>query len=474
MCLLANGSLPVIKEGYLRERYLIKTVLMNRPSFRLNYLTWVVACVVVSGTSWTGISRQAQRPNIIYIMVDDLGYADLSCYGRPDYQTPNIDKLASQGIKFMNAYAAAPVCTPSRAAFMTGQYPARMPVGLIEPLEGSARDSLIGLDPSRPSVAAGLREKGYETLLVGKWHLGIQPESSPLRNGFDYFYGFKAGAVDYLSHKSSNKRRNDLVENDRSIRTEGYMTDLLQAKAIELIRQPRPKPFFMSLMFSAPHWPWQAPGDGPYPDSLSFMDVGSPATYAAMMKSLDDAVGAVMKALDDQNLARNTVVILTSDNGGERFSNMGIYKGRKMQLWEGGIRVPAFVRWPQSIKAGSTTNQVAITMDWTATLLALAGNLPATDKPLDGIDLMPVMTGKSNEIARTLYWRIFQRMQHKAMRKGNWKYLQDEKGATYLFDLTTDPREQTNLGEKQAGILGELQAMYAKWETTVLKPVPLK
>lgn len=407
-------------------------------------------------------------------MVDDLGYADLSCYGQKEYQTPHLDKLAAQGMKFMNAYAAAPVCTPSRAAFMTGQYPARVPVGLIEPLEGSARDTMIGLTPSYPSVATRLQENGYETLLVGKWHLGSPPEFSPSRNGFNYFFGFKAGAVDYVSHKSYQSRRRDLFENERLVVTEGYMTDILQAKAIELIKQPHNKPFFLSLMFSAPHWPWQAPGAEAYPDSLSFVAGGSPATYAAMMKSLDNAVGAIMQALDEQNLSTNTVVIFTSDNGGERFSDMGIYKGGKMQLWEGGIRVPAFVRWPKKIKAGSTTNQVAITMDWTATILSLAGRKLATNPSLDGIDLTPFMAGNSGEVSRTLYWRLFQRTQHKALRKGNWKYIQDEKGVAYLFDLTTDPGERTNLREKQVGVFEELQAMYAKWETTVLKPVPLR
>ena len=434
----------------------------------------LLPCVILLGFVSLGSSRRSQRPNIIYIMVDDLGYADLSSYGRKDYQTPHLDKLAAQGITFRNAYAAAPVCTPSRTAFMTGQYPARVPVGLIEPLEGSNRDSMLGLTPSHPSVATHLKANGYETFLVGKWHLGIKPEFSPLQNGFDYFYGFKAGAVDYISHKSPEDRSRDLYENERPVVTEGYMTDLLKGKAIELIKQTHTKPFFMSLMFSAPHWPWQAPGAQAYSDTLPFTAGGSPATYAGMMSSLDRAVGDIMKALDEQNLAANTVVIFTSDNGGERFSNMGIYKGRKMQLWEGGIRVPAFVRWPRKIKPATMTNQVAITMDWTATIASLAGSKPSGNTGSDGIDLMPVMTGQRDEVSRTLYWRIFQRTQHKALRKGNWKYLQDEKGNTYLFDLATDPIEATNLREKQVRIFGELQTLYAKWESSVLKPVPLK
>lgn len=422
----------------------------------------------------TFYSAQAQRPNIIYIMTDDLGYGDLSCYGRKDYQTPNLDKLASQGIKFNNAYAAAPVCTPTRLAFMTGRYPSRIPIGLREPIEWSAKDSMVGLSPEYPSIASQLGNAGYETFLVGKWHLGFKPEFNPIRNGFDYFWGFNGGGIDYISHRSPRGGNYDLFENERKVTKEGYMTDILMAKAVEVIASPHQKPFFLSLMFNAPHWPWQAPGDKPYPDTLPWVQGGSPEIYAAMMKSLDNAMGSIMKALDENKIANNTVVIFTSDNGGERFSDMGIYKGKKMELWEGGIRVPAFVRWPGKIKPKTITNQVSATMDWTATILSLAGAKQQSAVPMDGIDLMPVLTGKRKEVERTLYWRIFQRTQHKAMREGKWKYIQDEKGTEYLFDLILDPSETNNLKEKEAAVFKKLKEKYRLWETTVLKPIPLK
>ncbi|HYF31082.1 MAG TPA: sulfatase [Chitinophagaceae bacterium] len=421
------------------------------------------------------LQAQAQdRPNIIYIMADDLGYADLSCYGRKDYQTPHLDKLAAQGVKFMNAYAAAPVCTPTRVAFMTGRYPASVPVGLKEPLAWNAKDSAMGLPPGHPTIASRLKNAGYKTFLIGKWHLGFKPEFSPLHYGFDYFYGFNGGGVDYISHGSPRGGATDLYENYQPVNTEGYMTDLLQQKTIDVIRRTHAKPFFISLMFSAPHWPWQAPGDKAYPDTMNWVNGGSAATYAAMVKSMDEAVGAIMKALDEQNLANNTVIIFTSDNGGdERFSDMGIYKGKKMQLWEGGIREPAIVRWPTHIKPGSTTNQVATTMDWTASILSLANAKPDPQFATDGIDLMPILTGKKEEISRTLYWRLFQRTQHKAMRDGKWKYLQDEKGQEYLFDLEADPSEKNNLKDKEAAVLLRLQQKYAAWEAGMLKPIPL-
>jgi arylsulfatase A-like enzyme len=415
------------------------------------------------------------RPNIIYIMADDLGYADLSCYGRKDYQTPNLDKLCSQGIKFMNAYAAAPVCTPTRVAFFTGRYPARLTVGLYEPIAEGSKDSLVGLSPKTPSIATLLKKAGYETYLVGKWHLGYKPEYTPNKNGFDYFFGFKTGATDYISH-TAFKGEPDLYENDILVQKDGYITDLLGEKAIEIIKQPHQKPFFLALMFNAPHWPWQRREDKPVPNgtAANWTEGGSPETYAAIMKSLDDAVGKLVKAIDDLKLSNNTVIIFTSDNGGVQFSDNGIYKGGKMQLWEGGIREPAFIRWTGKLKEKTVTNQVATTMDWTATILSIAGAKADKNFPLDGIDLLPVLTGKQKEIERTLYWRIFQRRQHSAIRDGNWKWLRDEKGEEYLFDLSIDPSEKNNIKEKFSETFMHLKNKFSAWEKTVLAPIPLQ
>jgi arylsulfatase A-like enzyme len=417
-------------------------------------------------------AQKDARPNIIYIMADDLGYADLSCYGRKDYQTPHLDKLCAQGVKFMNAYAAAPVCTPTRAAFFTGRYPARLTIGLYEPLVG---DSLVGLTSQTPSIATLLKKAGYETHLIGKWHLGFLPEHAPNKNGFDHFFGFKTGATDYISHTALHGEP-DLYENETLVEKSGYITDILCEKAIEVINQRHQKPFFLALMFSAPHWPWQAPGDMPaaHGDGAAWSKGGSPQVFASMMKSLDDAVGKVVKAIDDLNLSDNTVIIFTSDNGGEKFSDNGIYKGGKMQLWEGGIREPAFVRWTGKLKENSTTGQVATTMDWTATILGLAGARADKDFPLDGIDLMPMLTGKKAEVQRTLYWRISQRRQNYAVRDGNWKWLRDEKTEEYLFDLSADPSEKNNLKEKFPETFLKLKNKFNAWEKIVLAPIPLQ
>jgi arylsulfatase A-like enzyme len=412
------------------------------------------------------------KPNIIYIMADDMGYADLSCFGRKDFKTPHLDKLASQGMKFTNAYAGSSLCTPTRTSFMTGRYPARSPVGLWEPLTGSKSDSAAGLSPAYPSLPTLLNKNGYDTYLVGKWHLGFLPSFSPNANGFNYFFGFHAGATDYISHTNPNGDP-DLYENDKPVAASGYMTDLLKEKAISLVQQDHKKPFFLCLMFNAPHWPWQAPGDSPYPlGADKWRSGGSATAYAAMMTSMDDAVGSILAALDAQNMADNTVVIFTSDNGGEQFSDMGGLSGRKSFLNEGGIKVPAFIRWPGKIGPNSSTEQAAITMDWTATILTLAGAVPDNQFPLDGIDLMPVCTGKQKPVQRTFYWRMSQRNQLKAVRNGNWKYLQDNNGE-WLYDVATDPGEKVDLKAKNIGILKELKSKYADWEKTVLSPIPL-
>ncbi|AEE48437.1 sulfatase-like hydrolase/transferase [Haliscomenobacter hydrossis] len=278
---------------------------------------------------------QSQRPNIIYIMTDDMGYGDLSCYGRKDYTTPNLDKLASQGIKFVNAYSAAPVCNPTRAAFMTGRYPAKTPIGLIEPLTQSKRDSTFGLTAEFPSIATLMSASGYETALIGKWHLGFLPQHSPVKNGFDYFFGIHSAAADYISHKSGlpGNRAHDLYENDTPVYPEGYLTNLFSQKAVAYIKQKHNKPFFLTITYNAVHWPWQGPNDKPYADSVDFRTGGSSAIYAAMMKRLDDGIGVIMKD-------RNTVI---EDSPGKSYSNIvsgsnginPIFEDKTGKLWFG-------------------------------------------------------------------------------------------------------------------------------------------
>lgn len=432
----------------------------------ISRFTSLLLCLLYSSISFS----QQDRPNIIFIMTDDMGYADLSCYGRKDYTTPHIDKLASQSLKFVNAYAGAPVCTPTRTSFMTGRYPARTPVGLYEPLRGTPADTGMGLTPDYPSIATLLKNAGYATVLVGKWHLGFSTRNSPIANGFSEFFGFRSGATDYISH-TNMRGIPDLFENDQPVKKEGYITNLISDRAVEFISKDHSKPFFLSVQFNGPHWPWQLPGDAPYPDTMNWRNGGSPAIYAGMMKSLDLAVGRIIDAVDSAGLAQNTIIIFTNDNGGEVFSDMGIFSGYKMGLWEGGIKVPALVRWPGKIDPG-TTQQAVITMDWSATILAIAGSDPHPSFPLDGDNILPVCTGKKDTYDRTFFWRVTQVNDHKAIRDGKWKYLNTGE-KEFLFDLLNDPSEQKDLAAQFPGVLQTLKNKYEDWEKKMLSPVPL-
>ena len=424
-------------------------------------------------------SGQPRRPNVVFILADDLGWGDLSCYGRPDYRTPHLDGLAAEGTRFTEAYSASPVCTPSRCAFMTGQYPARHPVGIEEPLhERSVVGTRIGLDPALPTVASLLRAAGYETALVGKWHLGYLPKYGPTKSGFDEFYGIMSGAADFFTHDDMTGER-DFFENEQPVPPTrvGYMTDLLTERAVEYVRRRRPRPFYLSLHYNAPHWPWEGPGDAEAAKKVKrgyreFRGGGSLKTYAEMMRSLDDGIGRVLRALRDAGLERSTLVVFTSDNGGEHFSYNWPFTGQKGSLREGGIRVPAIVRWPGVVAAGRNVEQVTVTMDWTATILAATGTQPDPRHRLDGIDLSHFirLRGAQAPGARTLFWRFGAQS---AARRGRLKYLNDGR-AEYLFDLASDVRENGDLKNVRVREFEQLKAEFENWDRQVLPRPPAR
>jgi arylsulfatase A-like enzyme len=405
------------------------------------------------------------RPNIIFILADDLGWGDLSCYGRPDYHTTNIDLLALQGTKFTDAYSASAVCTPTRCAYITGRYPARFKIGLEEPLV--VNNSKVGLEPGQKTIASLLKQSGYETALIGKWHLGFRPEWGPNAHGFDEFFGILAGAGDYFLHKNGLGQP-DLYENLTPVDRNGYLTDLLTERAVDYVKKPRSAPFFLSLHYTAPHWPWQAPRDAnpvsftdKAPEPVTMAAGGSLKLYAQMMKSLDDGVGRVMQSIKAAGIDRKTLVIFTSDNGGERFSYQWPFSGQKGDLLEGGIRVPAIVRWPGVAPANRVTQQMAITMDWTATILAAA---KADADSLDGIDLLPLLKSNSQLITRTFFWRIYSQ---DAVREGKWKYIRN--GEVHkLFDLSLDQHEQADFSNKHPEVLQRLMKEFDQWNDQML------
>ena len=450
---------------------------MPRKVSRREFIGTAVATTAIAGAS--GLTpAAAPRPNVLFILADDLGYGDLSGYGRPDYTTPVLDALAKQGIKFTDNYAASPVCTPTRCAYVTGRYPQRLAVGLEEPLKATSPDN-VGLPPSHPTVASLLKGNGYETALVGKWHLGWKPEFGPNQHGFDEFFGILSGAADYFTHQASDGHGGpkgpggslDLWENLTPVERPGYLTDLLSDKAVEIIGRPRSKPFFLSLHYNAPHSPWEGPEDGAVAHTEHgpgpMTGGGSRKIYASMMTSMDAGIGRVLKALERARLERDTLVIFTSDNGGERYSFNWPFSGEKMTLNEGGTRVPAIVRWPGKIAAGQVTAQAAITMDWTATILAVTGTAPDPAFRLDGEDLLPVCMGQRPVHDRDLFWRI---TGADAARVGQWKYLKDQDGE-YLFDLSSDPGEKADVRGKHPDIFERVKLQYLIWRSQML-PLP--
>jgi arylsulfatase A-like enzyme len=440
---------------------------------RREFVSGAIGATVATSLINSTVADAQSRPNIIFILADDMGWGDLSCYGRPDYKTPNLDKLATQGIKFTNAYSAAPVCTPTRVGFYTGRYPARLPVGLHEPITQRSqlgdRVKTVGIPVGHPTVSSLIKANGYDTALIGKWHVGYLPYYSPLRIGFDEYFGNMSGAVDHFSHKDMTGAA-DLFEDEVPVERVGYITDLLTDRAVDYIKRPHKNPFYLSLHYTSPHWPWEGPGDVAISKALEsgyggFTSGGSLKIYAEMMKNLDAAVGRVLAALKTAGLEKNTLVIFTSDNGGERFSFNWPFRGQKFDVYEGGIRVPAIVRWPGVTKPGTVSDQPVITMDWTATMISAAGAKPDPKYPLDGEDVTTVLSMKRPIFDRTFYWRTYKQG---GMRSGKWKYVRDGKDE-FLYDLSVDEHEQAEFSAAEPKVLSRLHGEFETWESGMMK-----
>jgi len=412
----------------------------------------------------------AARPNVVFMLADDLGYADLSCYGR-QFSTPRIDSIARQGALFTQAYASSCVCSATRVALMTGREPGRLRIGLDEPLAFDHEET-IGLPTDVPTLPSLLRKAGYRTSLFGKWHMGKPPQFGPLKSGYDRFFGMYSGYSYYFGHGKDDP--SPIIDQERILTDHGYLTDLLAEKAIDELKlcARDKRPAFVSLHFNAVHWPWEAPGDRDKSAAIKnpvHRDGGSLETYRAMLQSLDVNVGRVLDALDALGTANNTIVIFSSDNGGERFSDVWPLTGMKGELLEGGIRVPTLVSWPDRIAKGLRTDQLTATVDWLPTLLAAAGSKPDPAWPSDGENLLPVLTGAAPAHSRTLYWR-YKSNDQAAVRDGNLKYLRLG-GREHLFDIRADPRERAELQETRPEDFDRLKRLYAAWNAQML-PYP--
>ena len=418
----------------------------------------------------------AGGPNVIFILADDMGYGDLGAYGATDLRTPHLDRLAREGIKLTDNYAAAPVCTPTRVAFLTGRYQQRAG------MEWATGGLGPGLSTSETSIARMLKNEGYATGIVGKWHMGGTPETGPNAHGFDKFFGHLGANIDFYRHRQVVPQSGvpDLFENAEPVTREGYMTDLITERSVRFIERHSGEPFFLFVSYNAPHWPFQPP-DRRWQATPENRLEGTRRDYNGMVERMDQGIGQILEVLDQRGLAAKTLVIFTSDNGGERLSRNAPFFNHKATLWEGGIRVPCLIRWPGQLPAGKTSGQAAITMDLSATILAATGTVPPEGRTLDGIDILPILRGEKPLQERTFFWRIpflgpctppspyWHCAVQKAVRKGRWKYVQDgiEK-LDMLFDLENDPSERQTLAYEHPDIVLELKGVLERWEQDIL------
>ena len=412
-------------------------------------------------------------PNFVFIVADDLGYADLGCYGGREAAfgpvSPVLDAMAAAGLRFTQGYANSPVCSPTRFALMTGRYQYRLRGAAEEPINSRSRGSTtLGLPPEHPTLPSLLRGAGYRTALMGKWHLGYPPHFSPLRSGYEEFFGPMSGGVDYFTHADSSGRH-DLWEGEAERAEDGYLTDLVTQRAVDWITRASrgDAPLFLSLHYTAPHWPWQTRQDRELKveGTLFHLAGGNVETYRRMLHHMDEGIGQVLRALRECGRLDDTLVVFTSDNGGERFSDNWPLVGGKMDLTEGGIRVPYIAQWPAVVRPGGVSAQHCLTMDWSATMLEAAGVAPDPAHPLDGVSLMPVLRDASHTFSRPMAWRMNHRGQ-RALRQGRWKYLRVD-GHDYLFDIEADARERANRGPWEGERLPRMRETWEAWNATM-------
>ena len=447
-------------------------------------LAFAIACVIGPATG----AEPLTRPNIVVLLADDLGYGDLGCYGRDDIRTPNIDGLARDGVRFTNHYANGPECSPTRVALMTGRY--QQWVGGLECAIGTGNvgrydDAIrlrekndLGLPTTERTLPRMMKEAGYSTAIFGKWHLGYEPKFSPDLHGFDQTLYCIGGGMDYF-HYLDNIAGYNLFSDGRPVRREGYFTDMIADEGIKFLRDRDGKePFFLYLPFTCPHFPFQGPNDRrpnplPLDSPLWIQDSAPPETYIAMIEHMDKRIGDVLRALDQTQLVDNTCVIFASDNGGSKSARNAPLSGHKGSALEGGIRVPAIVRMPNHIAPATVCDQACITFDFTKSIVSIAGAKEDPEKPLEGIDIIEHVSGRSPDFDRTLYWRKQRGDQvWKAVRHGNLKYVAENnagKQTDHLFDLVLDVSEEDDLKNSRPDDLRRLRAKYEQWETMVRK-----
>jgi len=412
------------------------------------------------------------KPNIILLMADDLGYGDVGCYGNRTIKTPNIDALAKGGVRFTDFHANGPMCSPTRAALLTGRYQQRC--GIEGVLSGRSNYD-TGMPSQEVTFAEVLKTVGYAAACLGKWHLGYTVPFNPIKQGFDTFRGLVAGGSDYHSHIDRSGRP-DWWKDDKLVAEEGYTTDLLTEHGVRFIEQNKDRPFCLYIPYQAVHFPFQGPSDeadraigGNYWSKAKYGrrydDVEDrKAAYKEMVESLDANVGRIVAAVKRLGLEKKTLIFFTSDNGAYKWVGSNLpCSGQKGQLWEGGHRVPAVAYWPEKIKPGTITNEITMTMDLFPTMAAMSGAKLPKGLKLDGANLLPLLLKGKKLPERTLFWRHRKQW---AVRKGPWKLLgKGEK--QYLYNLTDDIGEKNDLADTRPEIVEAIQAEYLAWEKEV-------
>ncbi len=446
---------------------------------RRDFLRLSAAGLAAAPRLLAAATAPARRPNFIIFYTDDQGIGDLGAFGATDLATPHLDRLAASGVRLTNWYSASPVCSPSRAALLTGRYPQRTGVDRIL----TASRNSPGLYGDELTLAKTLGQAGYRTGAFGKWHLGSAPESRPNAQGFDEFYGFLSGCIDYYSHLMYWEMGagiypvHDLWRNHEEVWENGtYFTDIITRESLRFLNENAARPFFLYVAYNAPHYPLHAPRE--YFERFPHLEPGHRQAQAAMVATVDDSVGTIMAELERLGLTRDTVIFYQSDNGATieqrclqddsgafyHGGSNGPYRGWKGGLFEGGIRIPAALAWPGRIPAGSECGELGCAIDILPTLLGIAGAQLPAGKVLDGRDILPMALGQEPSPHDRLFWQLRDQL---ALREGNWKVLLNPKESfetdpalpeLFLADLAADPREQRNLAADKPELAARLAA----------------
>ncbi len=434
--------------------------------------------VIVGGTKAQG---NGDKPNVVLILADDLGYQDVGFNGSKDIPTPNIDKIAKNGVLFKNGYVTYAVCGPSRAGLITGRYQDRFGFGrnpLLAP-----NDINMGLPLSEVTMADILKTSGYTSSIIGKWHLGTHPALHPNKRGFDEFFGFVDGGHHYfpenwtLNDITQTRNQNDgyktkLLRNTKPVEEKEYLTDALSREAVEFIGRNTKNPFFLYLAYNAPHTPMQATSK--YLERFNNIQNPKRKTYAAMVSAMDDGIGAVLKQLKEKGLEKNTIVIFLSDNGGpenDNASDNGPLRGQKSNFWDGGIKVPFAIQWPAKIKAGTVYTKPIISLDILATVAEASKSKIDPRKPLDGVNLIPFLNGSNNNVPHEyLFWRPFDQ-KIIAVRTVNHKIVVTKTSGEELFSSIKDISESNNIINQDRETFDRLMQQWKVWSGQLIDPI---